>query len=70
MLAQEKIFSSTLNFVSLDPISSIDRFELDRFCIDILPSIHENVKSFILEPDLMECIPLANDYPNLTKIKL
>jgi len=70
ILAQEKIFSSILNFVSLDPISSIDRFKLDRFCIDILPRIHENVKYFILKPDLMKHILLASDYPNLTKIKL
>jgi hypothetical protein len=69
-LAQEKMFSTILNFVSLDPVSSIDRCKLDRFCIDILPRIHENVKYFILKPDLMECILLASDYPNLTKIKL
>ena len=70
ILAKEKIFSNILDFVSFDPISSIDRFKLDRFCIDVLPRIHENVKYLILKPDLMECILLPSDYPNLTKLKL
>jgi hypothetical protein len=69
-LAQEKIFSDILNFESIDNISSIDRFKLDRFCIDILPGIHDNVKYFILKQVLMERILLATDYPNLTKLKL
>ncbi|CAF4341517.1 unnamed protein product [Rotaria sp. Silwood2] len=70
ILAQEKIFSNTLKFVSIDNISSIDHHKIDRFYIDILPRIHHNVKCFILEPVLMECILLAADYPNLTELKL
>jgi hypothetical protein len=70
ILAQEKIFSNTLKFVSIDNISSIDHHKIDRFCIDILPRIHHNVKCFILEPVIMERILLAADYPNLTKLKL
>jgi len=65
ILAQEKTFSNILNFVSVDQICSID-----RYCIDILPRIHYNVKYFILEPVLMERILLAADYPNLTKLKI
>ena len=69
-LAQEKIFSNILNFASSDSISSMDRRKLDRFCIDILPRIHFNVKCFILEPGSMERILLlAADYSNLTELK-
>jgi hypothetical protein len=68
-LAQEKIFSDTLNFVSIDNVSAIDQQKLNRFCKDILPKIHQNVKCFILEPISMEHI-LAAEYPNLTELKL
>jgi hypothetical protein len=64
-LAQEKTFSNILSFMSVKNISSID-----RFCIDILPGIHQNVKYLILKPVLMERILLATDYPNLTQLKL
>ncbi|CAF3186995.1 unnamed protein product, partial [Rotaria sp. Silwood2] len=67
---QEKIFSDTLNFVSIDNVSSIDRCKLDRFCIDILPRVQHNVKCFILEPVSMERILLAVQYPNLGELKL
>jgi len=70
ILAEEKIFSNILNFVSIDNISSIDRLKLDRFCINILPRIHHHVKYFILKPALMNRVLLAADYPNLTKLKL
>ncbi|CAF3438349.1 unnamed protein product, partial [Rotaria sp. Silwood2] len=69
-LAQEKIFSDTLNFISINNVSAIDQEKLDRFCKDILPKIHENVKCFILEPISMECILHASDYRNLTELKL
>ncbi|CAF0850132.1 unnamed protein product [Adineta steineri] len=64
-LAQENIFTNILNFVSIDNISVID-----RFCNDILPRIHHNVKCFIFDPIFMERILLATDYPNLTKLTI
>jgi len=69
-LAQEKTFTNTLNFVSIDNISSINQHKLDRFRIYILPKIHQNVECFIVEPTSMECIFFATDYPNLTELKL
>ncbi|CAF4649420.1 unnamed protein product, partial [Rotaria sp. Silwood2] len=69
-LALEKIFSDTLNFVSIDNVSAIDQQKFDRFCKVILPKIHENVKCFILEPLSMKCILLAAEYSNLTERKL
>ncbi|CAF0921931.1 unnamed protein product [Adineta steineri] len=65
ILVQENIFSNILKFVSIDNTSIID-----RFCIDILPRIHHNVKCFIFDPVFMERILLATDYPNLTKLKI
>jgi len=65
IVAQDKIFTNILNFVDIDNISLID-----RFCIDILPRIHHNVKYIILEPVFMERILLATVYPNLTELKL
>jgi len=51
LLAQEKTFSNTLNFVSTDAddTCSINEPILDRFCIDILPRIQYNVKCLIFE---------------------
>jgi hypothetical protein len=70
LLAQEKNFSNTLNFVSTDAddTCSINKPIVNRFCIDILPRIQYNVKCFIFESTIMKHILLAADYPNLTTI--
>ncbi|CAF1177881.1 unnamed protein product [Rotaria sp. Silwood1] len=76
ILLQDNIFTNTLNMISKsstdddDDICSIDDRILDRFCIDILPKIHHNIKHFILEPMSMERILLASNYPKLTSLKL
>jgi hypothetical protein len=74
IIAQEQIFSDTLNFAPTsqytNEISSISGSVLDRFCNDLLPRIHQNVNSLIVEPLSMECILSAGTYPNLTKLKL
>jgi hypothetical protein len=74
IIAQEQMFTNILNFVSVsqstDEISSIVGSTLERFCVDILPRIHRNVKSLILESISMECILRAANYPNLTELKL
>jgi len=73
IIVQQKTFTNNLNFVSIsadDDISSISDPILDRFCSDILPRIHLNVKSLILESTSMERIFLAANYPNLTELKL
>jgi hypothetical protein len=74
IIAQEQIFTNVLNFVSIsqstDEMSSIADSVLDRFCTYILPKIHNNVKSLILESVSMECILLAAYYPNLTELQL
>jgi hypothetical protein len=47
----------------IDPI-------LDRFCSQILPEIHDNIKWLDLEPLSMERILLSTNYPNLYKLGL
>ncbi|CAF2401317.1 unnamed protein product [Rotaria sp. Silwood2] len=73
-ITQDQIFTNSLNFVpilqSTDEISSISDSILDRFCVDILPRIHENVKSLTVESVSMKCILGAGNYPNLTELKL
>jgi hypothetical protein len=73
IIAQENIFTNTLNFELTkftNDISSISNTIVDRFCINILPRIHHNVKSLIVDSISMERILLAVDYPNLTQLKL
>jgi hypothetical protein len=65
ILAQENAFTNILKFVSID-----DNSIIDRFCTDILPRIHHNVKCFILQSVLMKRILLATNYPNLTELKI
>ncbi|CAF3071348.1 unnamed protein product, partial [Rotaria sp. Silwood2] len=74
ILLRDNIFTDTLNFISRsstnDDISSIDHRIINRFCFDILPKIHHNVKHLILEPMFMERILIAGNYPNLTSLTL
>ncbi|CAF1309460.1 unnamed protein product [Rotaria sordida] len=73
IIVQANIFTNTLNFVLKtlnNDIFSLDNSIIDRFCTNILPRIHQNVKSLILDSQSMERILLAADYPNLTELKL
>ncbi|CAM4741141.1 unnamed protein product [Rotaria magnacalcarata] len=65
ILAQENTFTNILKFPRRYTYALID-----RFCIDILPRIHHNVKCFITHPFCMKRILLATDYPNLTELKI
>jgi hypothetical protein len=62
LLAKDKIFTNTLNFVltDVDDVCSIPDPILNRFCNDILPQIHCNVR----------CLTFAGDFPNLTQLKM
>ncbi|CAF4987674.1 unnamed protein product, partial [Rotaria sp. Silwood1] len=71
-ITQENTFTNTLNFVFTtltDDILSISDPIIDRFFMNILPRIHYNVKSLILNSLSMERI-LAGDYPNLSELKI
>jgi hypothetical protein len=72
LLAKDKIFTNTLNFVltDVDDVCSIPDPILNRFCNDILPQIHCNVRCLTFESMIMERILLAGDFPNLTQLKM
>jgi len=58
--------NSSTNLTS--PLSDI---VLDRFCLKILPQIHEKIKSLKLETLSMERVLLAvNNYPNLHQLDI
>ena len=65
ILAQENTFTNILKVPIIYDYSFID-----RFCIDILPRIHHNVKCFIFHRLCIKRILLATDYPNLTELKI
>ncbi|CAM4833083.1 unnamed protein product [Rotaria magnacalcarata] len=73
IIAQDKIFTNILNFVSIlstNDNSSISNRKLDRFCFEILPQIHHNVKCLILESVSIERVLHAVECPNLTQLKI
>ena len=76
IIAQENIFTNTLNFVSIstshttDEIHSVSNSILDRFQANILPRIHQHIKSLTLTSDSMDCVFAAGIYPNLTELKI
>ena len=74
IIAQQEIFTNILDFVcisrSTDEISPIPVSMLVRFCDSILPRIHMNVKTLIVESDSMERILRAASFPNLTELKI
>jgi hypothetical protein len=73
-VAQQEIFTNILNFFyiseSTDETLSIPVSMLLRFCASILPKIHLNVKTLILESGSIERILRAGTYPNLTTLKI
>jgi hypothetical protein len=70
-IAQEEMFSNSLNFVSISQSTvDISGSIQNRFCRDILPRVHQNVKSLTVESISMECILRAGIYPNLTELKI
>lgn len=72
-IIQSNTFTNTLSFVLTtlnDDTISISDPILDRFCTKILPRIHYNVRTLILNSLSMERILLAGDYSNLTELKI
>jgi hypothetical protein len=71
-LLQDNIFTNTLNLLtnSADDNPSFLDPMLDRFCIDILPKIHYNVRHLILQSMSMGRILLTGTFPNLTHLKV
>ncbi|CAF4699500.1 unnamed protein product [Rotaria sp. Silwood2] len=67
-IVHDPIFSNRLTLMKDFSAYSIDRLPdsiLERFCSEILPEIHHNIKWFNLESSSMKRILLATNYPNL-----
>jgi hypothetical protein len=73
-IIHDSIFTSRLIFVQWLPHKYIDLFSsdlmLNRFCSQILPSIHQNIKCLDLESSSMKHVLCAADYPNLNSLGL
>ncbi|CAF1487412.1 unnamed protein product [Rotaria sordida] len=71
-IAHDSTFASYLTLFCKqdDLISPLPDPMLDRFCSQILPSIHYKVKSLKLESTSMERILLTTNYPNLYELGL
>ena len=74
IVAQEEIFTNILDFVcisrSADEISPMPISMLVRFCDSILPRIHINVRTLIVESSSIVRILRAAIFPNLTELKI
>ena len=66
-------FTNDLNlveFYSNDCIYAPSDLICDRFCLEILPSIHHHIKRLHLEPSSIDCVLRAANYPNLYGLSL
>jgi hypothetical protein len=69
----DTIFTRSIDFATIlsnGKNDSLMKQMLDRFCLDILPRIDQNIECLTLEPFSMKCILRASDYPNLHKLNL
>lgn len=73
-IVHDLIFTSHLTFVKWVPHNFIDQFSCDvifnRFCLQILPEIHDKIKWVDLESSSMKHVLCAADYPNLNRLGL
>jgi hypothetical protein len=72
-LARDPIFAAFLDLTtktSFGKRCSLPDVMLDRFCSYILPQIHHNIQSLLVEPSSIERILLACDYPKLHELIL
>ena len=82
-LVHDSIFTNRLNLVTFTRqhmfkelslgkilVSSLADRVLDRFCLHILPEIHEKVQWLCLEPFSMKRVLRGRDYPNLSALTL
>ncbi|CAM2717306.1 unnamed protein product [Rotaria socialis] len=68
-LVQDSTFTSRLTFVKRCSDNFFDVFPcnmmLNRFCLQILPEVHDKIKWLDLESSSMRNVLCATDYPNL-----
>jgi hypothetical protein len=67
-IIHDPVFTRRLTLLKWSPIDHtcpLDGTVLDRFCLQILPQIHHQIKWLNLESSSMDRVLLAADYPNL-----
>ena len=73
-IVHDSIFTNRLSFVKWLKCSFIDLLHCDtilnRYCLQILPDIHDKIKWLDLEASSMKHILSATDYPNLNSLGL
>jgi hypothetical protein len=73
-MIHDRIFTSHLTFVKWSSNHFLDLFSsdvmLNRFCLQILPSIHHKIQWLDLESSSMKHVLCAADYPNLRTLGL
>ncbi|CAF1579846.1 unnamed protein product [Rotaria sp. Silwood1] len=72
-IIKDPVFTNHLTLFKLssnDLIHRLDDKVIERFCLQILPQIHDKIKWFNLESLSMERILLASNYPNLCGLGL
>ncbi|CAF1244301.1 unnamed protein product [Rotaria sp. Silwood1] len=72
-IVHDETFTNYLTFLVCSSDSSVHRYcdsLIDRFCLQILPSIHHKIQWLNLEASSMKRILFATDYPNLRGLGL
>ncbi|CAF1669737.1 unnamed protein product [Rotaria magnacalcarata] len=72
-LVHDSIFTNHLTMIRCSSNGSFDRLDghiHDRFCLQILPSIHHNIKWLDVACSSMEDVLLCTSYPNLSGLDL
>ncbi|CAF3792816.1 unnamed protein product [Rotaria sp. Silwood1] len=73
-IVHDSTFTSRLSFVKWSKCNFIDLLHCDmilnRYCLQILPDIHDKIKWLDLEASSMKHILCATDYPNLNSLGL
>jgi hypothetical protein len=73
-IIHDSIFITRLAFVQWLPHKYINlissQMMLNRFCSEILPDIHQNIKSLDLGSSSMKDVLCAGNYPNLNSLGL
>ena len=69
-LVQDPLYTRSIQLAEtiMNEYCSLPDSIIDRYCLNILPKIHQHIECLCLEPSSMERILVSNDYPRLHKI--
>lgn len=67
-LVRDPIYTRSIQLIKANKYCSLPDSTIDRYCLDILPEIHQYIECLILEPSSIERILLSSDYPRLYKL--